>query len=82
MSYSIEFLPSKEEIFEKGNDECEAKAEIYKKRGGIYVDPDFPPTKETLGVVRDIETGELDLEKLDNPWLPLHKFCNFTRASI
>ncbi|CAL2035330.1 unnamed protein product [Caenorhabditis brenneri] len=78
MSYSIEFLPSKEEIFQKGNDECEAKAEVYKKRGGIYVDPDFPPTKETLGVVRDIETGELDLEKLDNPWLPLHKFSNFT----
>uniref|UniRef100_A0A1I7UMB0 Calpain catalytic domain-containing protein n=1 Tax=Caenorhabditis tropicalis TaxID=1561998 RepID=A0A1I7UMB0_9PELO len=76
MSFHWERLRSKEEIFEEGDQDCREHAAYLKQRKEVFIDEEFPPTRETLGVLKDIDTGEKDEEDLDNEWLAPHQFSN------
>ncbi|CAL2038965.1 unnamed protein product [Caenorhabditis brenneri] len=73
MPIAVEFSTAKEEIFEKGDEECRELAEKLRKTGEVYIDPDFPPNETSIGVIKHRKTGEV-LQKSDEPWLQPKEF--------
>ncbi|KAF1759474.1 hypothetical protein GCK72_015941 [Caenorhabditis remanei] len=72
-TFCVEFHPSKEEIFQKSDDECREHAELFRAVGGVYFDADFLPNAKSLGkIITDL--GKADFENLNDPWYPPSRF--------
>ncbi|CAL2043240.1 unnamed protein product [Caenorhabditis brenneri] len=69
MSFSVEYLPSKEEIFQKSDQECWEQAEIFRTIGGVFFDPDFPPNALSLGNMMFEDDTK---DSVNNVWLQPH----------
>ncbi|EFP10463.1 hypothetical protein CRE_22942 [Caenorhabditis remanei] len=78
MSFSTEFHDSKESIFLKGDKECEEHAALLRDIGDVFVDPDFPPTANSLGKIID-DQGNEDFENLNDrfAWFAPHQFQGY-----
>ncbi|EGT43825.1 hypothetical protein CAEBREN_09091 [Caenorhabditis brenneri] len=73
MTITVEFATTKEEIFKKGDEECQEIAEKLRKTGEVYIDPDFPPYETSIGVLKHKDTGEVQVQKSE-PWLQPKEF--------
>ncbi|CAL2038966.1 unnamed protein product [Caenorhabditis brenneri] len=73
MSITVEFAPTKKEIFKKGDEECQELAEKFSKTGEVYIDPEFPPNETSIGVIKNKDTGEVQVQKSE-PWLQPKEF--------
>ncbi|ULT98896.1 hypothetical protein L3Y34_000327 [Caenorhabditis briggsae] len=70
MSFSIDFYPTKEEVFQKSDEECLEIVKELKVNEDTYLDTDFPPTTKSLGKWIDYHTGKV--VKLPGMcWLPV-----------
>ncbi|CAL2038967.1 unnamed protein product [Caenorhabditis brenneri] len=74
MPITVEFAPKKEEILKKGDEECKELAEKLRETGDVYIDPDFPPNKTSIGVLKNYDTGEIQVPESDEPWLQPKEF--------
>ncbi|UMM21577.1 hypothetical protein L5515_003195 [Caenorhabditis briggsae] len=70
MSFSIDFYPTKEEVFQKSDEECLEIVKELKINEDTYLDPDFPPTTKSLGKWIDYRTGKV-LKLPGMCWLPV-----------
>ncbi|CAL2035328.1 unnamed protein product [Caenorhabditis brenneri] len=73
MSFSVEYFPAKEDVFKKSDEECKEIADIFINTGGLFIDPEFPHNKKSLGKYKDPETKSIDPSTLKDPWLPPYK---------
>ncbi|EFO97774.1 hypothetical protein CRE_16029 [Caenorhabditis remanei] len=69
MSFRVKFFPTKEEVFEKSDEECRQLAETLRSTGKVFVDPEFPPNAASLGI-----RTHKSIKKPDTPWHAPHQF--------
>ncbi|CAO4368963.1 unnamed protein product [Caenorhabditis nigoni] len=70
MSFLIDFYPTKEEVFQKSDEECLDIVKSLRANEETYLDTDFPPTLKSLGKLKNEKNEVVNLAGVT--WLPLH----------
>ncbi|CAO4368487.1 unnamed protein product [Caenorhabditis nigoni] len=70
MSFHIDYYPTKEEVFQKSDEECLEIVKELRANDDTYLDPDFLPTPKSLGKWKDKNDKVIKLSGIC--WLPPH----------
>ncbi|PIC41244.1 hypothetical protein B9Z55_008731 [Caenorhabditis nigoni] len=70
MSFHIDFYPTKEEVFQKSDEECLEIVKELRATEDTYLDPDFPPTSKSQGNFKDNNDKVVKHPRFC--WLPPH----------
>ncbi|EFO95430.1 hypothetical protein CRE_09397 [Caenorhabditis remanei] len=75
MSFSVEYVPNREEVLKESDEKCREQAAILSTVGWLFVDPEFFPDAKSLGnkPEREITKKKKDYENVNDPWFPPHQ---------
>ncbi|KAF1753828.1 hypothetical protein GCK72_020385 [Caenorhabditis remanei] len=75
MSFSVEYLPNREEVLKESDEKCREQAAILSTVGWLFVDPEFFPDAKSLGNKPEEKITEKnkDYENVNDPWFPPHQ---------